>query len=197
MKQTLQISKKQAVKLEEVMKKISGLGVDSITREKAVEHCIDWIYFIVNESGRENENSISENGNYIENLLILNNLVRKLGECEARDTLANIKNMTDKQLSEKLAELTNYEGMDQYDEPCYTYEPASSLEIQDIAIKSDPNGYVTNLSIVAGVDMFWDGIEDRMSSEGISSLLSVSSRLRAEAAYMTLNQLSVLTREGV
>lgn len=120
-------------------------------------------------------------------------LIRKYAKCKkcGSDPLANVKDMADKQLNQELAELTSYEGMDQYDEPCYTYEPAASLEIQEKAIKSDPNGYVKNLANVVETNIFWDGMEGNMSPEGISWLLDVTPRQRAEAAYMTLREARV------
>lgn len=106
-------------------------------------------------------------------------------------SLEKVRALSDKQLNQELAELTNYEDMDHYDEPCYTYQPASSLEIQEKAIKIDPIGYVENLASVVEANVFWDGMEGNMSPQGISWLLDVTPRERAEAAYMTLREAKI------
>ncbi|AWP28739.1 hypothetical protein [Paenibacillus sp. Cedars] len=42
--QTVTIGQEQAQKLGEIMEMMADSGVDSITRNEAAEHCIDWIH---------------------------------------------------------------------------------------------------------------------------------------------------------
>ncbi|GAA0844431.1 hypothetical protein GCM10008915_47240 [Bifidobacterium pullorum subsp. gallinarum] len=50
-KQTIEISRTHAIKLGEIMEKISDSGVDSITRYEAAEHCIDWVHEMIFKNG--------------------------------------------------------------------------------------------------------------------------------------------------
>jgi hypothetical protein len=49
--QTIKIGKEQAKKLGEIMEMLSDSGVDSITRNEAAEHCIDWVHHLVKKNG--------------------------------------------------------------------------------------------------------------------------------------------------
>ncbi|WP_179089042.1 MULTISPECIES: hypothetical protein [Paenibacillus] len=51
MRQTVEIGKEQAKKLGEIMEMIADSGVDSITRNEAAEHCIDWVWGMVKKNG--------------------------------------------------------------------------------------------------------------------------------------------------
>ncbi|MEK4879467.1 MULTISPECIES: hypothetical protein [Paenibacillus] len=51
MSQTVEIGKEQAKKLGEIMEMIADSGVDSITRNEAAEHCIDWVWGMVSKNG--------------------------------------------------------------------------------------------------------------------------------------------------
>lgn len=42
--QAVTIGQEQAKKLGEIMEMIADSGVDSITRNEAAEHCIDWVH---------------------------------------------------------------------------------------------------------------------------------------------------------
>ncbi|KGP77701.1 MULTISPECIES: hypothetical protein [unclassified Paenibacillus] len=101
----------------------------------------------------------------------------------------NIKDMTDKQLNAALADLTSFEGMDEYDEPCYTYECSASLRIQSKALQVNAESYVTNLSNVMEANIFYS-VEGHMAPEGIAWLLDAAPLQRATAAYMTLMEAS-------
>jgi len=50
-KQTIEISKTHAGKLGQIMEMMIDAGVDSITRNEAAEHSIDWIHEILSEKG--------------------------------------------------------------------------------------------------------------------------------------------------
>ncbi|PQP80274.1 hypothetical protein C0Q44_28070 [Paenibacillus sp. PCH8] len=101
----------------------------------------------------------------------------------------NINAMTDKQLNAALADLTSFEGMDEYDEPCYTYECSASLKIQSKALQVNAESYVTNLSNLMEANIFYS-VEGHMAPEGIAWLLDATPLQRATAAYMTLMEAS-------
>ncbi|MET1174393.1 hypothetical protein [Paenibacillus amylolyticus] len=92
-----------------------------------------------------------------------------------------VNKMTDQLLNQALAQLTDYENLENYDEPCYSYEPAASMEIQEKAIKINPELYVRSLGeIVSG----WAAEKYKWST--VANLLTATPRQRAEAAYITL-----------
>lgn len=51
MMQQIIIGQGQAKKLGEIMEKLADSGVDSITRDEAAEHCIDWVHEMVIRKG--------------------------------------------------------------------------------------------------------------------------------------------------
>jgi hypothetical protein len=50
-KQTVTIGKQQAKKLGKLMEYLIESGVESITRDEAAEHCIDWVHEMVKKKG--------------------------------------------------------------------------------------------------------------------------------------------------
>lgn len=89
--------------------------------------------------------------------------------------------MSNQQLDQALAELTNYEGLENYDTPCYSYEPIASIEIQAKAIAYDAETYVRNLGRVV-----CDWSPEKFNCKSVAELLMANPRQRAEAVYMTL-----------
>lgn len=49
--QQIIIGQGQAKKLGEIMEMLIDGGVDSITRDEAAEHCIDWVHEMIKKKG--------------------------------------------------------------------------------------------------------------------------------------------------
>ncbi|WP_422661697.1 hypothetical protein ACK8P5_26610 (plasmid) [Paenibacillus sp. EC2-1] len=45
------IGQSQAKKLGEIMEMLANSGIDSITRNEAAEHCIDWVHEMIKDKG--------------------------------------------------------------------------------------------------------------------------------------------------
>ncbi|MNO22846.1 hypothetical protein D3C76_126320 [compost metagenome] len=111
--------------------------------------------------------------------------------------MTQVKDMTDQQLNQALAELMGYtvdkhrpgrvlKGNISSMPTDYCNDPAASQEVQAKAIEVDPKGYVKNLCFIK-----W-GEKQQMGGIGlnylaISRVLNASPRERAEAAYITLS----------
>lgn len=79
--------------------------------------------------------------------------------------------------------------------PDYCGDPAASLEVQTAALNLNAREYERNLAVVTWQEggaklISWDGPRISMSPVGLSKLLTATPRERAEAAYLTLSQVS-------